>query len=173
MRTMQAIRIRQAAADDLERLFPLFMDMERHYDGEAAAEAALVRERLGRALASDEDGAGTRIFLAAFDGEGGGGEALGFACLFRMFPGGQVEPMWYLKELYVAGAARGRQVGEALMRAAAEAVLARGGSRLEFTTDAANEGARRFYRRLGAAEVPKIVFRFDREALAALGRKPS
>jgi ribosomal protein S18 acetylase RimI-like enzyme len=70
------------------------------------------------------------------------------------------------RSLFVAGRARGRMVGEALMREAARAVLARGGTRIDFTTDPDNVGAQRFYKRLGATEAPEVFDRYEGVALA-------
>lgn len=153
------MELREAGPDDIDRLLPLFLDMERFYDGDRAIDAATGRERLQIALAAHP----RRIFLAAFDGD-----AVGFVTLYEMFPSVALRAMWYMKELYVAGHARGRAVGEALLRAAAQAVMARGGERIEFTTDRANKGAQKFYDRLLAAEAPKVFYRFEGDALARL-----
>ena len=152
------IEVREASPADIDLLLPVFLDMERHYDGENAVDEVTARAKLSAAL---NDGEG--VILVAVDSQ-----ALGFAALFRMFPSARMEAMWYLKELYVSATARGRKVGERLMREAAKTVLARGGWRLEFTTDGSNTGAQKFYGRLGAAEVPKVFYRFDQAGLAAL-----
>lgn len=153
------MEIRQASAADSELLLPLFLDMEHHYDGDDAVDEATARARLSRAL-----DAGEGVIVVAVED----GKALGFAALFRMFPAAALRSMWYLKELYVFADARGKRIGELLVREAAKVVLARGGSRLEFTTELANKGAQKFYSRLGAAEAPKVFYRFDEDALSAL-----
>jgi ribosomal protein S18 acetylase RimI-like enzyme len=135
--------------------------MERFYDGEQAIAADLIRERLGRALEGQPDG---MIIMALRE------KALGFAALSEIFPGTALRTLWYLKDLYVRNDARRRTIGEGLMRAAAREVIARGGHRLEFTTDSRNEAARRFYVRLGARQAPKVFYQFldaDLEALAS------
>ncbi|WP_224404585.1 GNAT family N-acetyltransferase [Afifella sp. IM 167] len=154
--------IRRADEADIDLLLPLFLDMQRHYLGEAAIDAQTARPRL---LAALKPAPGRAILLAA-EGE----EALGFACLYEMFPGADLQPAWFLKELYVAAAARGRRIGETLMRHAARLVLDNGASRLDLTTGAGsdNEAAQRFYRRLGMDLVPKIYLRAERARLEAL-----
>ncbi|OHV76645.1 GNAT family N-acetyltransferase [Rhizobium sp. LCM 4573] len=153
-----AIEVREVSPADIDLLLPVFLDMERHYDGENAVNEATARTKLSAAL-NDVDG----VILVAVDGQ-----ALGFAALFRMFPSARMETMWYLKELYVAEIARGQGIGELLMREAARVVLARGGSRLQFTTEQVNNGAQKFYSRLGAVELPKVFYQFDGAGLAAL-----
>ncbi|WP_117195673.1 GNAT family N-acetyltransferase [Rhizobium terrae] len=152
------IEIKEASAGDVELLLPLFLDMERHYDGDDGVDGMTARARLSEAL----DG-GEGVMLVALDRQ-----ALGFASLFQMFPTTGLTSMWYLKELYVSAGARGRRVGELLMCEAAKVVLARGGLRLEFTTERSNLGAQKFYGRLGAAEMPKVFYRLDEAGLSAL-----
>ncbi|WP_350297336.1 GNAT family N-acetyltransferase [Agrobacterium arsenijevicii] len=141
-----------------ELLCPVFVDMERYYEGEGAIDEETVRTRLVGFLQS-----GQGIMLAAFD-DG----ALGILSMFEMFPGVALRPVWFMKELYVAEQARGCGVGGALIREAAKIVFERGGSRLDFTTGRDNAGAQRFYRRVGASEVESVFLRFDEAALARL-----
>lgn len=154
------ITYRKAGIEDLDALLPLFLEMERHYDGPAAIAAPDALPRLRAGLLADPGGA---LIVAFAD------RPVGFAALYRMFPGDRLESVWFLKELYVAESARGSGVGEGLMRAVARAVRERGGTRLEFTTDAPNESARRFYARMKAPIVEKVFYRYhgaDLEALA-------
>lgn len=152
------VRVRKVIASDIDLLCPVFVDMERHYEGESAMGENEVRICLGRFLQS-----GQGIMLAAVDGG-----ALGVLSMFEMFPGVALRPVWFMKELYVAGWARGRGVGEALIREAAKMVFEQGGSRLDFIAGRDNSGAKRFYSRLGAGEVECVFLRFDEAALARL-----
>jgi len=156
---MTNLTFRPAERHDLEPLLPLFLEMERFYDGDAAVCEPLARDRL--AIALDGRPAGIMI-LALTD------RPLGFASIHEMFPGSQLNAMWYLKELFVSADARGQGMGEGLMSAAAKAIVGRGGSRLEFTTEAQNISAQRFYTRMGAREVPKKFYRYEGEALQRL-----
>lgn len=155
------MRVRKVTAADIELLCPVFVDMERHYEGEGAIDEETVRIRLGGFLQS-----GQGIMLAAFD-DG----ALGILSMFETFPGVALRPVWFMKELYVAEQARGCGVGEALIREAAKIVFERGGSRLDFITGRDNSGAQRFYSRVGAGEVECVFLRFNEAALARLAEE--
>ena len=156
------ITYRQAGVEDLDALLPLFLEMERHYDGEDAISASEALPRLRAALLADPGGA---LIVACED------RPVGFAALYRLFPGDRLESVWFLKELYVAESARGTGVGEGLMRAVAKAVRERGGTRLEFTTDAPNQAARRFYARMKAPIVEKVFYRYHGAELEALAEE--
>ena len=64
----------------------------------------------------------------------------------------------YLKELYVADRYRGQGIGRLLMQALFQAAAEHGCSRVEWTTDRANTGARAFYDRLGLPAHPSKIF---------------
>ena len=153
------ITVREATIADVERLQPLVAEMEDHYEGAGVVSGEDVRRRLTDAMTRLADS----VVLIAFDED-----PVGFAMLYEMFPGRHAETMWYLKEIYVAQSARGKGAGDVLMQASARAVVARGGSRIEFTTGSDNEGAQRFYERLGAEVIPKVFYRFEQEALSRL-----
>jgi ribosomal protein S18 acetylase RimI-like enzyme len=91
------------------------------------------------------------------------GALVGHAVICPLFPAGNLDTAWFLKDIFVASAARGEGIGEALIKACAKETLRRKGARFDLTVDAGNEGARTLYERLGA----------DRHAqsLSALGRR--
>ena len=153
------ITVREVTVADAELLQPLVAEMEDHYEGAGVVAGGDVARRLTEAMTRLSDG----VVLIAFDEN-----PVGFAMLYEMFPGKHAKTMWYLKEIYVARAARGKGAGDVLMQASARAVIARGGSRIEFTTGSDNEGAQRFYERLGAEVVPKVFYRFEDETLSRL-----
>lgn len=67
-------------------------------------------------------------------------------------------------------AARGQQIGEELMRAAAREAAARGCGSVRWTVASWNEAGKRFYERLGAQANPVwIDYGLSGAALAALG----
>lgn len=107
------------------------------------------------------------IWLIAVDERS---RCLGFATAFCVFPGREIKPMWYLKQLYVAHSARDQGLGERLMRELARSIIARGGDRLEFSTGSANTGAIRFYARLGIPVLPKLFYRIEESDLERLAR---
>lgn len=55
----------------------------------------------------------------------------------------------YVVDLYVEPEARGRKLGEALLRALARRAAARGAQFIKLEVDGSNRGAERFYARLG------------------------
>jgi GNAT superfamily N-acetyltransferase len=76
---------------------------------------------------------------------------VGFAAYSFLWPAAGVTRSVYLKELYVAESARRLGVGTLLMRQLHEVAQKCGCSRVEWTTDGDNVGARQFYAKLGAA----------------------
>ena len=82
------------------------------------------------------------------------GQALGFALFFQTYSTFLGKPGLWLEDLYVRPAYRGRGIGEALLRQGACLALARGHGRYEWSVLDWNEGAQRFYRRMGATVMP-------------------
>jgi GNAT superfamily N-acetyltransferase len=101
------------------------------------------------------------------------GEAvLGFASACNLYPGPGLKPGYFLKEIYVADAARGAGLGRALMVALAGLALERGHRRIDWTADAEDAALLRFYDGLGAsAQRKKLFYRLTGEALADLARR--
>lgn len=76
---------------------------------------------------------------------------LGFALYFRSFSTFLGRPGIYLEDLYVRENARGKGVGEALLRRLAKRTREIGGGRLEWAVLNWNEPAIGFYQKMGAA----------------------
>ncbi|MEC8972000.1 MAG: GNAT family N-acetyltransferase [SAR324 cluster bacterium] len=76
---------------------------------------------------------------------------LGFALYFRSFSTFLGRPGIYLEDLYVRENARGKGVGEALLRRLAQRTREIGGGRLEWAVLNWNEPAIVFYQKMGAA----------------------
>ena len=94
---------------------------------------------------------------------------LGFASACNLYPGPGLKSGFFLKEIYVADAARGAGLGRKLMTALAELALERGHRRIDWTADADDAALLRFYDGLGATAYPKKVFyRLTGDALADL-----
>ncbi len=147
------MELRQARPDDLDRLVPLFREMAAHY-GEPALDAATTRARLERSLF------GTPPFarlLVAIEPE----RALAFLTCNTSFPSPGLGRRLVIEDLYVASAARNRGLGFSLLRRAAALAEELGATELGWTTDPKNEGAQRFYDRIGARRVGKVVYRMD------------
>jgi ribosomal protein S18 acetylase RimI-like enzyme len=155
-----SLAIREFGFEDIELVVPLFLEMERHYEGDNAVDEETARARVAKALARK----GENLFFGAFMPE-----MVGFAIVCEIFPGPDLRSQWHLKDLFVSDRSRGGKVGEKLIRAAAKSTVARGGTRLAFTTGQENLGAQGFYDRLGASRIPNvIVYGFYNEALVAL-----
>ena len=152
-----AIRLLQAA--DHPALAALMVEMQGHY----AVPCPPVEEIIA---GLESLPAGVDILVAV------GGEAvLGFASACNLYPGPGLKSGFFLKEIYVADAARGAGLGRALMQALAALAIERGHKRLDWTADADNPALLRFYENLGAVAQPKKVFyRLTGGALAELAK---
>jgi GNAT superfamily N-acetyltransferase len=84
--------------------------------------------------------------------------------------GGAFQWMLFLKDLYVTAAARSLGVGRALLAAAARTALEEDYCRIDWTTDAANEGAQRLYDRLGVPRQDKRFYRLAGDDLKKFAR---
>ena len=160
---MSEIAIRLLLPADHKALAALMVEMQGHY----SVRCPPVKEILAGLAALP---AGVDI-LVAVKGE----TVLGFASACNLYPGPGLKSGFFLKEIYVADAARGAGLGRALMAALAELALERGHRRIDWTADADDAALLRFYDGLGAAPYPKKVFyRLTGEALADLaGAKSS
>ena len=78
-------------------------------------------------------------------------KTLGFALYFHTFSTFLGRPGIYLEDLYVRENARGKGVGEALLRQLAQRTREIGGGRLEWAVLNWNEPAIGFYQKMGAA----------------------
>jgi GNAT superfamily N-acetyltransferase len=92
--------------------------------------------------------------LIAWDGTA----PAGFATYSFLWPAAGLTASLYLKELYVAEAYRRAGTGRLLMDGLYEIARRRDLSRVEWTTDASNEGAQAFYAALGASPLTSKQF---------------
>lgn len=97
------------------------------------------------------------------------GRPVGFALFFPVYSTFKAQRCMHLEDLFVAPDERGAGIGEALLRAVAGVAHARGCARLQWCVLDWNEGAIRFYRRLGADVKPSWRVCMV-EGLDALGR---
>ncbi|MEM8755384.1 MAG: GNAT family N-acetyltransferase, partial [Pseudomonadota bacterium] len=141
-------------ADDFLSLYRECRSFYRMAPPDAALEA-----RIAAFMAS-----GRHLTCLIADAEG---TPAGFATYALLFPAGD-GPALFVKEIFVAEAGRGAGVGRALLAALAEAAAAEGCSRIDWTTDRANAGARRFYAALGVDErEDKVFYRVERDEIGA------
>lgn len=132
------VTTRRAAPADAETVQTLLLELADH---ESSGQHVRVDVRRWRELLADDD---VVVLLAERDGH-----PVGYVSAVRQLSLWQGRHLLALDDLYVRAPHRGRRVGEALMRAVAEYA---GADRLlvrwEMNVD--NDGARRFYVRLGA-----------------------
>lgn len=96
-------------------------------------------------------------------------EPIGFALFFHTFSTFLARPGIYLEDLFVKPEWRGRGVGRALLQRLARLAVDRGCGRLEWAVLDWNNGAIRFYSRLGAEPLDDwTTFRLTGEPLASL-----
>lgn len=151
------MELRLARAEDLDRLVPLFQEMAAHY-GEPPLAAAVTRDRLKRSLFAKP--AFARLLIAVEQDR-----AVGFLTCNTSFPSPGLGRRLVIEDLYVAAAARNRGLGLRLLRRAAALAEELGASELGWTTDPKNLASQRFYERLGARRIEKVVYRMDAAAL--------
>ena len=97
-------------------------------------------------------------------------QLIGFALFFTSFSTFLGKPGLYLEDLYVQPAHRGAGVGRALLMRLAALANERGHGRFEWSVLDWNEGAIRFYERMGATLLPEWrICRVTGEALRRFG----
>jgi GNAT superfamily N-acetyltransferase len=154
--------VRRPEPQDVPGLAGLLAEMQRHYhdpvDDCAAEQAAALACR----PAPPPDSFEPRTLLAVEQT----GRVCGSIVLNVTFPAVRLTRSLYVRDLYVAAAARRKGVARALLRAAARLTLAEGFSALDWTADAANAPARSVYDASGAATLGRVYYRLSGEALA-------
>ena len=153
---MSTVTVRRAAASDRAVLARLLSDMQAHYRSPdppgGASEMARLLTREGEHLPF--------ALLAERDRT-----VLGFATLTPVLYGGAYQWLLFLKDLYVTEQARGLGIGRALLVAMARIAIEQNYCRIDWTTDATNEGAQRLYDRLGVPRHDKPFFRLSGDDL--------
>jgi ribosomal protein S18 acetylase RimI-like enzyme len=150
------IDVRRAGASDRAVLARLLSDMQTHYSSPDPPGGA---EKMAQLLTRE----GERLpfaLLAARDGV-----VLGFATLTPVLYGGAYQWLLFLKDLYVTEQARGLGIGRALLVAMARIAVDENYCRIDWTTDANNEGAQRLYDRLGIPRHDKPFYRLSGDDL--------
>ena len=127
-------------------------------------------------LAGPDDVEGARLLAWIFDDHrfdalvaDSGGDILGVALYFFYPASFRARLGLYLEDLVVVPAARSAGVGEKLMSSVARQAVLRGCFRMEWAVLPWNEGALRFYRRLGARPQTEWVrYYIDEKGIASL-----
>ncbi len=152
--------IRLAGVDDLSEIFVLIKelaDYERLLDQVIATEELLEETLFG-------ENSNVEVLLACDENQ-----ILGFALYFRTFSTFLGRPGIYLEDLFVREFARGRGIGESLLRRIARITLEMGGGRLEWAVLDWNKTAISFYKKMGAVPLDEwTTFRLTGEKLKKL-----
>ena len=85
--------------------------------------------------------------------------AKGFVAFATLAPGPNLEPQFFMKDLYVKSCFRHQGVGTALMNGIKTAATRRGYSRIDWAVESGNENAKRLYGRIGAAPIDRLYYR--------------
>jgi GNAT superfamily N-acetyltransferase len=141
---------------DGEELALLFQEMQAYYGVFCPPPEAILAGIIDRPPQ-------TEILVAATD------RIIAFAAFAAIYPGPGLQPGFFLKELYVAGSERGRDIGTALMKRLARLAVERGFGRIDWTAARANERLLKFYDGLGGdRKEDRIFYRLEGVKLKAL-----
>lgn len=155
------VDVRWATIEDATALATMLCEMAVHY-----RQPPLDHERALLAVGKwlgEESPAYPHFALAFVEGE-----VSGLASVAIAHPGIDLERLLFLKDLFVRDKARNAGVGRALIGFLAGHCRRHGIGRIDLTTEDWNEGALRFYDRLGAERHGQKVFlRLSGEALKA------
>jgi GNAT superfamily N-acetyltransferase len=146
-----AVDVRWATTGDAAALAVMLCEMAAHYRQpplDAGRALAAARKWLG-----EESPAYPHFALAFVEGE-----VRGLASVAIAHPGIDLERLLFLKDLFVRQSARNAGAGQALVGFLADHCRRNGIGRIDLTTEDWNEGALRFYDRLGAERHGQKIF---------------
>ncbi|MEO0821190.1 MAG: GNAT family N-acetyltransferase [Pseudomonadota bacterium] len=146
--------VRDYIPEDREAFIALCAEMEAHYDGDAAIGPEDIAARIDTVLATLRD----TTLLVAVPGDR---PLAGMLTAVRTWPGTRMRAAWWVKEVYVARAARGTGVGTALMQSFLARVRTDEGERADVTTDRTNTAAIGLYESLGGRLTDQVLIRYD------------
>lgn len=153
------LEIRFADAADLPALSDLLQQANRHYWGETDGAPAMAA---ASAQAMISGRSGCRAIIAWVTGV-----PQAFATISVLHPAPTEHGTLFMKDLFVADAARGTGIGTHLMHHLANLAVELGCVRFDWTAETDNPKALAFYDRLRAPRVEeKVYYRFSGEALA-------
>ena len=153
------MEIRLFEGQDVESVTDLLHDMSRHYNADDVSTRSAVRANLVERILGPNSGVTLVIALA-------GARTVGLATISILYPAPKERGQLFMKELYVHSDCRGDRIGKQLMVWIAKYAVQHDCVRLDWTAEATNPGAVRFYSALGARRVEeKIYFRFDGDDL--------
>ena len=138
---MENLEIRGVVREDIPALLELLREFAEYENLLHYLEVDA--ERLERAFFSD--GATVEGLIARE-----GGEAVGYAFFFPNFASFRGQRGFYLEDIYIRPAYRGRGIGQAILRELARLAASRGFERIDFVVLDWNTSAIGFYKQLGA-----------------------
>jgi GNAT superfamily N-acetyltransferase len=136
-----AVRIAPVEEEDLADLLPLMRSYCDFYEVAPSDEALLT---LSRALIADRDREGVQLLARDEDDH-----PVGFATIYWTWQTLSASRLAVMNDLFVAEAARGRGVADALIAACAQRAREHGATSLSWQTARTNRRAQAVYRRVG------------------------
>jgi ribosomal protein S18 acetylase RimI-like enzyme len=150
--SQSGIVVRAPTEVDKEALASHFLEMQTHYEAPVpyavAARAAVLACRPVRELFDP------RVLIAV-----DGNTILGSLVMNVTFPASELSMSLYIRDLYVAKAARRRGVGRMLVKVGTHLAVTEGFSAVEWTTDSTNKAARQLYESCGARQIDRTYFK--------------
>jgi GNAT superfamily N-acetyltransferase len=135
------IAITRVGPDDLADLLPLMRGYCDFYESDPPDDTLL---EMARALITDPVHEGLQLIA-----RDEAGEPVGFATVFWLWSTTRAARIGLMNDLFTAPQARGRGVGEALIRSCLEEVRQRGAAHLQWQTAPDNHTAQALYDRVG------------------------
>lgn len=144
---------------DAEDLASLLEEMQAYYGVFCPPHEAVLEGIRSRPQASE-------ILVAKTD------RIVGMAAFGASYPGPGLKPGFFLKDLYVANAERGKDIGTKLVTRLAALAVERGFGRIDWTAARSNERLLRFYDELGGdRKEDRVFYRLEGERLMVLAAK--
>jgi ribosomal protein S18 acetylase RimI-like enzyme len=147
----QGTMVRRPSETDIAGLAAHFSEMQTYYNRPVSNEVALKAAKL--ACKPPVNAFDPRVLVALADDK-----IVGSVVMNVTFPASDLSQSLYIRDLYVAKAARRSGVGRMLVEAAMRLRAAEGFSALEWTTDSSNAVARRLYETCGARKMDRTYF---------------
>ncbi|BBM00127.1 GNAT family N-acetyltransferase [Microbulbifer sp. GL-2] len=110
---------------DIEKILPIFRELEEYYFGDKAASLNEIRDYFLNKVFSEISG--VQVLLAMDEPE----KVVGFATISVLFPAPKLSGQIYMKDLFTSSSSRGLGVGRQLMRYIAKYALEHGCNRLD------------------------------------------
>jgi GNAT superfamily N-acetyltransferase len=139
----------------LQALAKLLEEMDRFY---GATDLDPLEQRLSQIQAALFSPFPAAHALLAWDDDT---QVVGFASYSYLWPAVGLTRSLYLKELYVTEPHRRSGIGTLLMSELVTVATEQACSRIEWTTDADNTGAQRFYAKIARIHPSKIFYRLE------------